>query len=205
MCEVSGSVTSPAAEDLFVIQGSPPLDNAGGELFYSLVAKLIYLAKRVQPDLLVSVSLLATHVLCATEQDNRKLHRTLKFLCGTANFGLTLEVSDVISVLGYVDASYGAHVDGKSRTGANITLGQGAICAKSCKQKVVSKSSTEAELTGLSDSASQIISARDIFIGQGHQLDAAIVYQGNMSAIALVEKGRSKIKAYQNALFLYQG
>ena len=90
-------------------------------------------------------------MLCATEQDNRKLHRTLKYLCGTANLGLTSEVSDFIW---YVDASYGVHVDGKSHTGANITLGKGTIYAKSSKQMVMSKSSTEAELIVLSDSAS---------------------------------------------------
>ena len=56
MCDVSGSATSPAAEDLFVIQESLPLDNAGRERFHFLVAKLLYLAKRVRPDLLVSLS-----------------------------------------------------------------------------------------------------------------------------------------------------
>ena len=56
VCDVSGSATSTAAEDLFVIQESLPLDNAGRERFHFLVAKLLYLAKRVRPDLLVSLS-----------------------------------------------------------------------------------------------------------------------------------------------------
>jgi hypothetical protein len=168
LCEVQGSATSPAAENLFEVStSSPPLESARRERFHSLVAKLLYLAKRVRPDLLVAVSFLATRVLYATEQDDIKLTRALKYLRSTADLGLTLEANDIISVLGYVDASYGVHIDGKSHTGTAITLGKGAVYAKSGKQKVVSKSSTEAELIGLSDSASQIIWTRDFLIGQG--------------------------------------
>ena len=137
------------------------------------------------------MSFLATRVLCATEQDNIKLTRALKYLRSTADLGLTLEVNDIISVLGYVDASYGVHIDGKSHTGAAISLGKGAVYAKSAKQKVVSKSSTEAELIGLSDSASQIIWTRDFLIGQGYKLDAATIFQDNMSTMALAKNGQS--------------
>ncbi len=51
----------------------------------------------------------------------------------------------------YVDASYRVHADMKSHTGCVITLGKGPIFVRSAKQKLVSKSSTEAELIALSD------------------------------------------------------
>ena len=191
LCEVTGRANTPAAESLFEIGESPPLTTEVREEFHSRVAKLLYLAKRVRPDLLVSVSFLATRVRGATEQDHSKLDRVLRYLNATADLGLTLEVSDPITVLGYIDASYGVHVDGKSHTGTVITLGKGIVYAKSSKQKVVSKSSTEAELIGLSDSASQVIWTRDFLIGQGYQLDAATIYQDNMSTMALVKKGQS--------------
>jgi hypothetical protein len=192
LCEVQGSATSPAAENLFEVStSSPPLESARRERFHSLVAKLLYLAKRVRPDLLVAVSFLATRVLYATEQDDIKLTRALKYLRSTADLGLTLEANDIISVLGYMDASYGVHIDGKSHTGTAITLGKGAVYAKSGKQKVVSKSSTEAELIGLSDSASQIIWTRDFLIGQGYKVDAATIFQDNLSTMALVKNGQS--------------
>ena len=63
--------------------------------------------------------------------------------------------------------------------------------AKSAKQKVVSKSSTEAELIGLSDSASQVIWTRDFLIGQGYSIQAATIYQDNLSTMALAKNGRS--------------
>ena len=130
-------------------------------------------------------------MLCATERDDIKLARTLKYLRATENLGLTLEVGDSISVFGYVDASYGVHSDFKSHTGTAITLGKGIVYAKSAKQKVVSKSSTEAELIGLSDSASQVIWTRDFLIGQGYSIEAATIYQDNQSTMALVKNGRS--------------
>ena len=139
----------------------------------------------------MSVSFLATRVLHATERDELKLTRTLKYLQATAQLGLTLEVSDKISVFGYVDASYGVHADCKSHSGAAVTLGKGIVYAKSAKQKVVSKSSTEAELIALSDSSSQVIYSRDFLIGQGYSLDAATIYQDNQSTMALVKNGRA--------------
>ena len=104
---------------------------------------------------------------------------------------MVLIADDEIAVTGYVDASYGVHSDGKSHTGAVITLGKGAIFAKSSKQKIVSKSSTEAELIALSDMSSQIIWTRNFLIAQGYQVKAAIIYQDNKSTIELVKKGRS--------------
>jgi hypothetical protein len=45
----------------------------------------------------------------------------------------------------------------KSRTGQFTSLGGGAISTKSSKQRLVTKSSTEAELVGLSDGLSQVL------------------------------------------------
>ena len=52
----------------------------------------------------------------------------------------------------YIDTAYGVHTtSGRSYTGCTITLGRAPVHIKSSKQKIVTKSSTEAELMGLSD------------------------------------------------------
>jgi hypothetical protein len=89
----------------------------------------------------------------------------------------------------YVDASYGVHEDGKSHTGAVITLGGGAIFAKSTKQHIVTKSSTEAELVAITDSLGEIVWIRRFLIEQGYVVPAVILYQDNMSTIALCNRG----------------
>ena len=51
----------------------------------------------------------------------------------------------------WVDASYATHADMKSHTGGMISFGTGSLFCKSTKQKLNTKSSTEAELVGASD------------------------------------------------------
>jgi hypothetical protein len=94
-------------------------------------------------------------------------------------------------VKAYIDAAYGVHQDsGKSHTGCAIVLGEsGPVFAKSAKQKIVTKSSTEAELVGLSDTASQAIHLRNLIIAQGYDIGPAVVYQDNMSCMALIKRG----------------
>ena len=65
------------------------------------------------------------------------------------------------------------------------------MSVSSKKQKLVTKSSTEAELVGVSDSLPQIIWTREFLLGQGYSMKAAILYQDNMSTIALVARGHS--------------
>jgi hypothetical protein len=60
---------------------------------------------------------------------------------------------------------------------------------KSTKQKLVTKSSTEAELVALSDYASQAIWLRNFIIAQGYDVGPVILHQDNMSCMALVKRG----------------
>jgi hypothetical protein len=56
-------------------------------------------------------------------------------------------------------------------------------------QKIVTKSSTEAEFVGLSGTASQAIHYRDFVIAQEYEVGSAIIYQDNMSCMALMKRG----------------
>ena len=92
----------------------------------------------------------------------------------------------------YVDAAYGVHSDGKSHMGSYVVIGDvGAVHCKSSKQSIVTKSSTEAELIALSDSANQGIFIRNFLLGQGYKVPPVTVYQDNTSCMALIERGRS--------------
>jgi hypothetical protein len=66
----------------------------------------------------------------------------------------------------YVDASFGTHNLGYSHTGAVILYAGGPIFTKSCRQRVISKSSYEVELVSLSDVGSDIIHIRNFMIQQ---------------------------------------
>jgi hypothetical protein len=60
-------------------------------------------------------------------------------------------------MLTYIDASFGVHADGTSRTGVVLMLAGAIVGAWSGKQKLVTKSSTEAEIVGLSDGLSHVL------------------------------------------------
>ena len=188
---VTGVADSPAAEYLFDIGDAPALSAAEAKEFHTLVAKLLYLAKRTRPDVLLPVQFLSTRVSAPTTHDQRKLLRVIKYLNGTVDMGIMLTGSTVPEVRAYIDASYGVHHDAKSHSGMLVTLGGGPVFVKSTKQQVVAKSSTEAELIALSDGASTVIWGREFLLAQGEPLGPAVIYQDNQSTMAMVERGGS--------------
>jgi hypothetical protein len=186
-----GNATTPATLNLYTISESVVLESLESEYFHSVVAKLLYLSKRARPDLLTSVGFLAKRVQCSTEYDMVKLQRVLKYLNSTRTLGLILRPKSDLTIHAYVDASYAVHNDMKSQTGMAISLGDGVSLSKSTTQQLNSKSSTEAELIALSDSSGHIIWVRDYLIGQGYKIGPAVVFQDNMSTMALAKKGYS--------------
>jgi histone deacetylase 1/2 len=157
--------------------------------FHRTVAQLLYLAKRTRPDILLSINYLCTKVQHPVAEDNLKLKRILEYLNGTRELGITLEIKNKIEVSGWIDASYGIHSDRKSHSGVVISLGRGPIFVKSSKQKIIAKSSTEAELIAISDGASQVIWCKDFINYLGYNVKTATIYQDNTSTISLVKKG----------------
>ena len=139
----------------------------------------------------MAVSFLCTRVTKAMAEDERKLDRVMKYLNGTKTLGMCLGGSEPLQVTAYIDASYGVHVDGKSHSGLVITLGHGPVLCRSTKQKIVTKSSTEAELVAVSDEINMAVWIRDFLTHQGHELGPVILYQDNMSTIALILNGAS--------------
>ena len=115
----------------------------------------------------------------------------IKYLNGTRDIFLSLNAKDGMTIHSYIDAGFANHKDGKSHTGEMISLGGGAILCKSSKQKLVAKSSTEAELIGLSDGLPHVLWTKNFLQSQGYNTGPAIIHQDNKSTITLAEKGRS--------------
>lgn len=183
---------TPAASTLFDVRElAEKATEEQRKVFHTHVAKMLYLAKRVRPECLTAVSFLATRVHACDIDDLAKLKRLIGYLAGTADRGITLRIGEYMTVRGYIDAAYGVHTDsGKSHTGCAIVLGEvGALYSKSTKQKIVTKSSTEAELVGLSDTASQAIHLRNFVLCQGYGTGPAVIYQDNLSCMALMKRG----------------
>ena len=91
----------------------------------------------------------------------------------------------------WIDASYAGHPDLKSHTGAATSFGRGVINTKSSKQKLNTKSSTEAELVGVSDYLPHCVWYRHFMEHQGYDLRNNFIYQDNQSAIRMEKNGRN--------------
>ena len=68
------------------------------ERFRSVVCKLLYIALRGRPDILLSVVFLASRVSKATLQDQTKLKRLLEYLYGTCDLLLILGADDIQTI-----------------------------------------------------------------------------------------------------------
>ncbi len=90
----------------------------------------------------------------------------------------------------WIDASFAVHTNFRSHTGATITLGKGSGISSSAKQKINTRSSTEAEFVGVDDVISMVLWVRLFLEAQGYAVTDNIVYQDNKSAMLLENNGR---------------
>ena len=190
----TGSAVDPARQDLFSIsQESPALDKIGMSQFRSRVMAVLFLATHTRFDCLLATSFLATRIVAASKQDLAKLDHLLRYINGTKSLPLIFCPKD-LEIVCYADASYSVHDDAKSRTGFVITLGGSTVLAKSEKQKIVSKSSTEAELIALNSSTDATLQQRRFMTGQGYVVGPTTTMQDNKSTMIMVQKGPGATK-----------
>jgi hypothetical protein len=105
----------------------------------------------------------------------------------TKNYSLTLNANKFLTIIVFVDASFAVHPNYRSHTGAAVTLFRGVLWAKSSKQKLTTKSSTEAELVAISDIIGQVVWMTNFLEAQGYKLPPPKMFEDNLSTIALIK------------------
>ena len=184
------TATTPAANHLFQVRDDVKvLEEDRAIKFHNLVAKGLFLCKRSRLDIQTAIAFLSTRVSQPDVDDWKKLGRLIGYLKGTKNLVLTLSADNTNLIKWYVDAAYAVHKDMKSHTGGVFTLGKGAAIASSIKQKLNTRSSTEAELVGVDDMVGNILWTNYFLKAQGYDYDETIIYQDNKSAILLEQNG----------------
>jgi Reverse transcriptase (RNA-dependent DNA polymerase) len=167
------------------------LDQNMKEIFHTFVAKGLFLCKRGRPDIQPVISFLTTRVQSPGQQDWFKLCKMIGFLKFTEDDVLTLSCDGSQNILWYIDAAFGVHNDMKSHTGATMTLGDGAIQSYSIKQKINTRSSTEAELVSIDDVISKIVWTKLFLEAQGFQVKENIINRDNQSSMKLEMNGKN--------------
>ena len=119
------------------------------------------------------------------------MKRVLCYLKATINMPLTISIDNLSITKSWVDASYACHPDMRSHTGGAIMMGKGVVYTKSSKQKINTKSSTEAEVVGASDFLSQTIWTKLFIEAQGYRQITSEYFQDSLSAMQMEENGRA--------------
>ena len=136
---------------------------------------------------------LSTKMRQPMRNHEQKLNRIAQYINGTKTLGLRFYKSD-LQLYCSADASFGNHKDRKSQSGIMITLGQNnaPIQVISRKQKLVTRSSTEAELVALNLAVEELLPLRHIMEELGYSQKPIIVEQDNKSTIILATRGSGR-------------
>ena len=184
------SVTTPATNNLFKTRGNvEKLSKRRASIFHSTVAKLLFVAKRARPDILLAVSFMTTRVKDPDMDDWHKLVRVLSYLNNSLEITLTLVCDKIDKLSWYIDGSYASHMDMRGQSGAVLTTGQCSVLFKSCKQKVKTRSSVETELIAVDDILPTVQWAKSFMAEQGYDLQTEIM-EDNRSTMLLMRNGR---------------
>jgi hypothetical protein len=187
--DMEGEAITPAAQYLFKIsEDTIKLGEDQAQVFHFYTAKLLFLCKIARPDIQTPIAFLTTWVQSPDKDDWKKLGRVMEYLNGTRELMLTLlEADDTQVIKWWVDGSYATHNDMRSHTGGMLSLGKGTAYGTSIKQKLNTKSSTEAKLVAINNALPQVLWTRYFLDAQGYKVKDSVIYQDNMSAM-LMEK-----------------
>jgi Reverse transcriptase (RNA-dependent DNA polymerase) len=159
------------------------------EQFRSTLMKILYVATKTRFDILFPVTVLASRQASPTERDEQALSQLVQYLKQTRDIGLRIEPRAPI-LTASADASYACHSDGAGHSGMVCRLGGSTVFAKSGKQKLIAKSSTEAELLALNSATDEVLYLRNLLAELDMpQTKATPISQDNKSAIILAERG----------------
>ena len=147
--------------------------------------------------------MLCTRVKDPNEDDRSKLKRLLKYLNGTRDDVLILSTDDLRILKWWIDTSFAVHPDFKSHTGGCLTMGCGAAVSLSRKQKLNTRSSTEAEVVGVDDVLTLMLWTKLFMEAQGYHIEKNILYQDNQSAMLLEKNGKRSLSQRTRAMHIH--
>jgi len=191
---------TPAGNDLMRAGTGNLLDKKKRECFHSFVAKGLFLSKRARLDVHQTIAVLSSRVREPKESDWSAIVRFMRYLHSTKFWHKTLSAEDLKVMKWWIDASFAVHPDFKSHTGSVMSMGSGAAQVMSRKQKLVSRSSTEAELIAVDDVITMVLWTKLFLECQGYPIEKNILYQDNKSAILLETNGRKSAGKRSRAL-----
>ncbi|CAL2255838.1 unnamed protein product [Prunus armeniaca] len=132
------------------------------ERYQCLVGKLIYLG-HTRPDIAYAVSVVSQFMHAPSEAHMDAVNRILRYLESSPGRGLMFARHGHLDVEGHTDADWaGSVTDRRSTSGYFTFVGGNLVSWRSKKQKVVSRSSAEAEYRGMAHEVCELLWIRNL-------------------------------------------
>jgi hypothetical protein len=152
--------------------------------YQRLVGKLIYLS-HTRPDIAYAVSVVSQFMHNPSEDHMSAVIRILHYLKSSPGKGLMFSKNAHLKIEGYTDADWAGNIlDRKSTSGYFTFVGGNLVTWRSKKQKVVARSSAEAEFRGMAKGLCELIWLRSLLTEVGFPPDSAMnLFCDNKAAI----------------------
>jgi len=159
--------------------------------FMSKLMRVRYLV-RTRPDIELAISALTTKSRAPTKGDMKRLNRVICYLRATKELCIIIREVNELKIYCYMDAGFAVHRTMESHSGVIVTMSKFGppIHYRSVKQKIVTTSSTEAELVAIYDALDFVIWIRDVMKFLGYPQETTTIYQDNTSTICMAYMGR---------------
>ena len=132
--------------------------------YQRLVGKLICLS-HTRPDIAYAVSVVSQFMHNPSEEHMNAVIRILRYLKSSPGKGLMFSKNNRLDVEGYTDADWaGSILDRKSTSGYFTFVGGNLVTWRSKKQKVVARSSAEAEFRGMAKGLCELLWLRRLLM-----------------------------------------
>jgi len=172
--------------------------------YISILMSLMYVAIRTRLDILKEVTYLTTFVNDPSATEWYKLYKVIGYLKKYSKLSLVFTSNESNKLEIYADASYRVHENTAGHSGIIIRLYGNTIFGKSNKQKIITKSSTEAELIALDEATTYCIWIMELLneLNINYEIPV-LIYQDNLSTITLAEAGKGNFKRTKHILNRY--
>lgn len=155
-----------------------PYSNVAGSIMYSMIG--------TRPDLAYPVGVISRYMSKPIKEHWLGVKWVLRYIKGTLGMKLCYSKSSDFILRGYCDSDFAGDLDKRrSTSGMVFTLGGSTISWRSCLQKVVALSTTEAEYMSLNEAVKEAIWLKGLLKDFGYEQKTVEIFCDSQSAIAL--------------------
>ncbi|XP_030478291.1 uncharacterized mitochondrial protein AtMg00810-like [Cannabis sativa] len=152
----ANSLSTPmtGGEKLCTYDSDPIVD----PMQYRSIVRALQYAMITRSEIAYVVNKVSQYMYNPLESHLKVVKKILRYLKGTFDYGLLLKPYPALTLTGFCDADWASDLDDRRSTSSFcIYLGSNVISLSSKKQKIVSRSSTEAEYRSLANATTEVV------------------------------------------------